>query len=338
MQTTQQTPAAQAPYALNELNKESRMGAMGTENESREVRRIDLSDFEHRKAEIADQLWSASVDVGFFQLYNHGIELAEVRKAFATMERFFALPDEVKAKYPLKKGCNAGWESKAQVRPSTGTPDQKESYQITRPHMAELWPSEEELAGFRDTMLAFEAQCWTVGMRVLSCFADKLGFDSEFFTRAHDPLSPGYQSTLRLLHYYAIPPEFRDKLDLWRAGAHTDFDCLTLLFQREGQGGLQVCPGKEFEAQEWTSIPPAEEVITCNIGDMLMRWSDDQLPSNFHRVRNPRPDEYQGARYSLAFFCQANREVVIEGPAHKYPAITAEDYLYQRVNANFAKY
>jgi isopenicillin N synthase-like dioxygenase len=29
----------------------------------------------------------------------------------------------------------------------------------------------------------------------------------------------------------------------WRAGAHTDFDCLTLLHQKTGQGGLQVCPG-----------------------------------------------------------------------------------------------
>ena len=68
--------------------------------------------------------------VGFFQVVNHGID-------------------------------------PAQVRPSTGTPDQKESYQITRPRMA----------------------------------------------------------------------------GLWRAGGHTDFDCLTLLFQRAGQGGLEVCAG-----------------------------------------------------------------------------------------------
>ncbi|TBV04657.1 2OG-Fe(II) oxygenase [Pseudomonas dryadis] len=328
----------QSPYSLTELNKESRMGAMGSENNAREVRRIDLSDFERRKAEITEQLWRASVEVGFFQLYNHGIELAEVRSAFAAMERFFALPEAVKAQYPLKKGCNAGWESKAQVRPSTGTPDQKESYQITRPHMAGLWPSDAELAGFRATMLAFEAQCWTLGMRVLSCFAERLGFASDFFTRAHDPAGAGYQSTLRLLHYYPILAELKGQLGLWRAGAHTDFDCLTLLFQRQGQGGLQVCPGKEMDGAQWTSIEPAEEVITCNIGDMLMRWSDDQLPSNFHRVRNPRPDEYQGSRYSLAFFCQANREVMIEGPGGKYPAISAEDYLYQRVNANFSRY
>ncbi|WP_100228465.1 1-aminocyclopropane-1-carboxylate oxidase [Rhodococcus opacus] len=32
-----------------------------------------------------------------------------------------------------------------------------------------------------------------------------------------------------------------------------------------------------------------------------------------------------------------DRDVVISGPAGQYPDITAEDYLYQRVNANFAK-
>ncbi|WP_186425176.1 isopenicillin N synthase family dioxygenase [Cupriavidus metallidurans] len=327
-----------ATLPLHELARESRMGAHGSETDTREIRCIDLSDFDTRKPEIADQLWRAATDIGFFQLRHHGIDLAAIRQAFAMAEQFFALPETVKARYPLQKANNAGWESRAQVRPSTGTPDQKESYQITRPHMAPLWPAETELPGFRQTMLEFEAQCWNVGMKVLSCFADRLGFDTDFFSRAHDPVAPDYQSTLRLLHYYAIPPEAQDKLDLWRAGAHTDFDCLTLLFQREGQGGLQVCPGKEMDAQAWTPIAPIEDVVTCNIGDMLMRWSDDRLPSNFHRVRNPAPGEYMGPRHSLAFFCQANRDTVIEGPSKRYPAITAGDFLRQRVAANFKAY
>jgi len=325
-------------YQLTELQKETRMGAMGSETQAREIRRIDLRDFDRRKHEIADQLWDAAVDVGFFQIEHHGIDLEEVRNAFAMTERFFAMPDSVKAQYPLKKALNVGWESKAQVRPSTGTPDQKESYQITRPHMQGLWPTDSELAGFQTTMLDFEAKAWAVGMKVLSCFAYKLGFDDEFFTRAHAPTQASYQSTLRMLHYYAIPEAHQDKLGLWRAGAHTDFDCLTLLFQRPGQGGLQVCPGKEMDAQEWTSIEPDERVITCNIGDMLMRWSDDVLPSNFHRVKNPVPGEYMGARYSLAFFCQANRDALIESPSGKYPPMTAGDYLTQRIAANFKAY
>jgi len=189
-----------AAYKLAELNKESRMGAVGSDSTAREVRRIDLSDFEARKAQIAEELWNASVDVGFFQIVNHGIPQAHVDHAFATSARFFDLPHAVKAQYPHNKALNVGWESKAQVRPSTGTPDQKESYQITRPHMTGLWPSEAELPGFKLDILTFEAECWALGMKVLSCFAYKLGFDSEFFTRAHHRDSPEYQSTLRLLH------------------------------------------------------------------------------------------------------------------------------------------
>ena len=322
---------------MPEIQKESRMGAIGSETRQREVRVIDLADFDTRRAEIADQLWDAAVDVGFFQLKNHGIAPAAITEAFAMTERFFALPEGVKARHPLQRALNAGWESRAQVRPSTRTPDQKESYQITRPHMAGLWPGEAVLPGFEATMLAFERQAWEVGMRVLSCFATKLGFAEDFFTIAHDPAQRSYQSTLRLLHYFAIDPLQRDALGLWRAGAHTDFDCLTLLFQRAGQGGLQLLPGKDAASQAWTPIEPVDDLITCNIGDMLMRWSDDRLPSNFHRVKNPAAGEYQGARYSLAFFAQANRDVLIESPAGKYAPITAEDYLQQRVAANFAQ-
>jgi isopenicillin N synthase-like dioxygenase len=38
---------------------------------------------------------------------------------------------------------------------------------------------------------------------------------------------------------------------------------------------------------------------------------------------------YPLARYSLAFFCQANKDVEILGPQRKYPPISAEAYLQQ---------
>ncbi|MCX4097841.1 isopenicillin N synthase family dioxygenase [Nocardia sp. alder85J] len=322
-------------YDLSEVDREKQMGGLGLETDTREIRVIDLGDFDTRRAEITDELWTAATEIGFFQLAGHGIAAERVDRAFALTERFFALPDAVKAKYALVKAKNAGWESLSQVRPSIGVPDQKESYQITRPHMAQLWPDAGELPGFATELLDFEQQCWSVAMRVLSCFADRLGFARDHFTAAHDPASPQYQSTLRLLHYYAVPPELRGAPGRWRAGAHTDFDCLTLLFQRDGQGGLQVCPGREMTGQQWTSITPSSALITCNIGDMLTRWSDDLLPSNFHRVRGPGADEYQGDRYSIAFFAQADRDAVIQGPGGGYPPVTAADFIAQRVAANY---
>ena len=239
------TTGKDAAYDLVELNKEQTLGGIGT-TKARDVPRIDMSGFEARKTEIADQLWQASTEIGFFQLINHGIPQEQIDEAFTMTEHFFALPHETKAHYPLGKGTNAGWEYKSQVRPSTGTADQKESYQITVPRMAGLWPSGGELPGFKAVMLAFERANWALGMKVLSCFALKLGFAPDFFTECHDPLSSEYQSTLRLLHYLPMVNAKSADFTGWRAGAHTDFDCLTLLHQRAGQGGLQLCPGKDF--------------------------------------------------------------------------------------------
>ena len=42
-----------------------------------------------------------------------------------------------------------------------------------------------------------------------------------------------------------------------------------------------------------------------------------------------------GARYSIAFFDQADGDAVIEGPARLHEPITASDYLMARIAANF---
>ena len=137
-----------ATFGLDELKKEQTFRGVGA-TKARNVPRIGMSAFEARKAEIAEQLWTASIEIGFFQLVNHGIPQEQIDEAFTMTERFFALPHETKARYPLGQGTNAGWEYKSQVRPSTGTADQKESYQITLPRMTRLWPTGDELPGFK---------------------------------------------------------------------------------------------------------------------------------------------------------------------------------------------
>ena len=266
-------------YALAELNKETTIGGQGT-TVAREVPTIDMADFANRKARIADALWEASTEIGFFQVFNHGIPQEDIDAAFDTAWEFFELPREVKAQYPMPKGTNAGWEFKAQVRPSTGTPDNKESYQITRPNMPGLWPSEDELPGFRAKMLRFERQNWELGMRILSCFALKMGFAEDFFTRAHDPDSDQYQSTLRLIHYMSMENAKPEDFKAWRAGAHSDFDCLTILHQKEGEGGLQVCPGKDAASGQWTDVPPGLYALGPHASEPDL----ERVPSNSSRI------------------------------------------------------
>lgn len=109
---------------------------------------ISLRDFDARRAEITAQLMAASTDVGFFCLADHGIAQADIDAMFAMSARFFALDDDTKAKTPLN-GKNAGWEKNTQVRPSTGTADQKESMQLQFARMDGLWPSDTDVPGFR---------------------------------------------------------------------------------------------------------------------------------------------------------------------------------------------
>jgi len=329
-----------------ELSKERTFGGDGVDVE-REIRIVDFADPAMTEADIDDAIWSAAAETGFFQVTGHGIPQADVDAAFVIAEAFFALPTEAKERRSMPPGTNSGWEFKSQKRPSTGTYDHKETFQVTisRMEQYDLWPTDDELADFRRTLESFEAANHALAMRILESFARKLGFPDAFFTERHDPASPEYQSTLRILHYLPM-----DADDLapgeWRAGAHTDFDCLTLLHQREGQRGLQVCPGADAATRRsdaplgWTDVEPVAGTVTCNIGDMLMRWSDDQLPSTLHRVRMPRPDEFDGdhvgPRYSIAYFAQADCDAVIESPSGAHAPITAADYLHQRIAANFA--
>lgn len=94
--------------------------------------------------EISQQLWDAANTVGFFTLAGHGIPQAMIDSAFEVSASFFSLPEEEKRESsPFAPQLNAGYEYMSQVRPSTGTADQKESLQITarKGVMDNRWPS-----------------------------------------------------------------------------------------------------------------------------------------------------------------------------------------------------
>lgn len=173
------------------------------------------------------------------------------------------------------------------------------------------------------------ADVHSLSVKVMECFADGLGLPKDTFTIGTvDREGKGdSQDVLRLLHYHSCEGKTFGP-NFWRAGAHADFDVLTLLFQREGEGGLEVCPGRKVVGdfgmgQEWIPVEARQDRIVCNIGDQLMRWSDDRLKSTYHRVRLPEGNESRGPRYSMAFFNQARTDEVIQGPNKKYPPIVS---------------
>lgn len=81
---------------------------------------IDISDFESRKQEIAQQLYSTAKDVGFFYIRGHGIPQEEIELAFAAGQRFYDLPERVKQQFSWIPDRYLGWRSQSDLETVTG--------------------------------------------------------------------------------------------------------------------------------------------------------------------------------------------------------------------------
>lgn len=141
---------------------------------------------------------------------------------------------------------------------------------------------------------------------------------------------------MRLLKYPPVemtpPPESADadvELQDVRAGAHSDYGSLTLLFrQPSDQGGLQVLlPDGEQGGDSWIDVPCLEDAIVVNIGDALEFWTAGQLRSTVHRVAFPRCARENVARLSIPVFIQPDRDVILA------PLLRGERPLVSRASA-----
>lgn len=198
------------------------------------------------------------------------------------------------------------------------------------------WPSEP--AEFEPLMRSLLDAAHLLARKLLSLLEKRAcpQLEPGTLAAAHNLWVEDGQCTLRLLHYPPVPEGNTE--GLWRAGPHTDWACLTLLFMRMGESGLE-CAANPRAARNgsagWAPVEPVEGGIAINIGDMLSRWSGGRLLSNLHRVRMPLSVEERGRpRYSMAFFAQADKAQVIQ--TEDGGSITAGDYILGRIKSNFA--
>jgi isopenicillin N synthase-like dioxygenase len=137
-------------------------------------------------------------------------------------------------------------------------------------------------------------------------------------------------SQLRLVRYPFDPDAPPDAQGI---GAHTDYECFTIL--HGSAPGLEVMN----DEGQWLDAPPIPGAFVVNIGDMLEAWTNGEFVATSHRVRKVGQE-----RYSFPFFASVDYFTVVEPLAAfvsaarpaAYPRIVAGEHLFAQTSRTFA--
>jgi isopenicillin N synthase-like dioxygenase len=312
---------------------------------------IDLSaalagDPDHRIA-TARAIDRACTEIGFFTIKGHGVPRPTMEELRAKARDFFALPVDEKRRAvapdpKTPRGYRGlGFESLARGNdPGATASDIKEYYHYGRetwpadPYFVEgdgpryfipnVWPATPR--GFADAAARYYSEMERLTGDMMRLAALALGLKEEFF----DDKIDRHITAMRLNFYpEQVAPPVPGQL---RAGDHTDYGLLTILNGENVPGGLQV----RSRTGEWVDIETDPDTFVVNIGDLLMRWTNDRWVSNVHRVVNPPLENAKAdsSRLSIAFFHHPNYDALVEciagaGEA-KYPPVTSGEYRDQK--------
>ncbi len=262
----------------------------------------------------------ACEEVGFFGITGHGVEDEAIAAIYREGRAFFALPREEKMRVVRPgPGISRGYNSLADqslgntlgvsvpadlqesfaigpLAPGDGA-YWREGYGPLHFHR-NLWP--DRPAGFRSAVSAYYTAMETLSLKLARIFALALDLPADFFADKIDR----HVSTMRLVYYPA--QTVKPLAGQIRAGAHSDYGAFTILRTEAAPGGLQVVR----RGGDWIDVPQVDAGFVINIGDLLMRWTNDRWVSTLHRVVNP-PDEVRAnaTRLSVAYFQIPNHDV-----------------------------
>ena len=319
-----------------------------------QLRVIDFAGFAQgspaERRAIALQIYRACSDIGFFYLKHPGMSSDLIQRLFAQAKTFFALPPEVKQQLAWDETNRGYVASERQALDPQYAGDLKEAldlgrevssdYPLVAPapyypnwmpsQQANKWPS--DLPQFRATALEFYAAGHLAICQVLQAFAIALDLPEAFFADRHCRQN----HTLRLAHY---PPLAQTpKAGQLRAGAHSDWGSITLLFQEQAEG-LEVLTNDG----NWIAAVPIPDTVVVNTGDLMQQWTNHEFRSTRHRVMIPADERAAKSRYSAVFFGYPDYDAEIaciktcSGPDRPplYPPMSAGDYLLNRIQTTY---
>jgi isopenicillin N synthase-like dioxygenase len=305
---------------------------------------IDLAPAIHggpaERLAIARQIDAVCTKTGFFTIRGHGVPLDLIDALRGKASTFFNLPLQTKIKaqptpVSTPRGYRAlGFEALSLGNAWTAPPDLKEYYHFGRESWPDepyytseegkryfipnLWPEEPE--GFAQVAAEYYGHMERLTSQMMRLCALSLNLDEEFFEDKIDR-----HITAMRINYYPAQTEAPREGQL-RAGEHTDYGLLTILNGENTAGGLEV---KHLDGR-WIPVETEPDTFVVNIGDLLMRWTNDRWVSNVHRVVNPPQAQGSRQRISIAFFHHPNYDARVEciapqGQA-KYPPVLSGEY------------
>jgi isopenicillin N synthase-like dioxygenase len=207
------------------------------------------------------------------------------------------------------------------------TPDDPELRGEKGLYGVNLWPDGQP--AFRRAMLDYSKEMLRLGRQLFGAFALALDLDEDFFA----PMITKPTMAQRIVYYPSQDPAQLEETQIG-IGAHSDYECFTILAQHEVPA-LQIlnCAG------EWIAAPPIPGTFVVNIGDQMARWSNDLFASTVHRAINTTGLP----RYSIPFFLGTNYDTVIDAlpgcvsaeRPRKYDPVIAGDYVQSRFDATY---
>lgn len=242
---------------------------------------IDLSQFQIsnqvRRQNVVKKIYQSCHEIGFMYIQNSGISTDLLEQVFSASKSFFNLPLAVKQQLAWKdEFINTGYVGLEREHLNPNEPgDLKEAFNISNQVIINTFPDSERLAQ-NPVISTFYNACTELADTILQAFALALEVPEYFFTTRHNQKN----HTLRLLHY--PPLETSPKPGQVRAGEHSDYGSLTLLFQ-DTVGGLEV----QTTSKEWIAAPSIPGTVLVNTGDLMQRWTNHIFCSGLHRVMIP---------------------------------------------------
>jgi isopenicillin N synthase-like dioxygenase len=322
-----------------------------------EIPVVDVAQFlsanELDRARVVRQVRQALEEVGFLTIAGHGVPQDLIDRVSRASLDFFARPDAEKAKCSIPGHPNRGYGAmRSRTVGLTRDPTLKKSLQEgyglglmeppADPHyqddtsgdkyVANVFPDEPK--DFEPAMRDYYAHMQRLFRTIMRMFAVALDLPEDNFA----PVLTHAANTLRLTYYPGLDKE--PEAGELRAGAHTDTGTLTILHIDETPNSLQV----ETRSKEWIWVNHVPGTFVINIGDLMMRWTNDKWTSNMHRVVNPPfVDGRSAGRLSVVTFCSVNYDTIVEclpncsGPGNppRYPPIKAGEYQAMRAATRY---